>query len=244
MEFTPDDAVALYDRMYRWDGAGKATDRFYDLLVMDADSVLDVGCGTGMMLHQAREHGHTGRLVGLDPDLPSLRRARRRTDIEWVEGFAADAARWHGEFALATMAGNAFQCLLTDEDVSASLGAVHGALHPGGRFAFETRNPTARAWQGWVPSAVHTVTGDGWDLRQWHEVLSVTDDQVTFSETTATPDGTALFVARSTLRFLDEARLDAFLAEAGFEIERRQGDWAGGPVTEDSPSIITVALAC
>ncbi|WP_236654384.1 class I SAM-dependent methyltransferase [Streptacidiphilus anmyonensis] len=241
MDFTPDDSVALYDEMYRWDGAANATDRFYDLLVMAADSVLDLGCGTGMMLHQARGHGHAGRLVGLDPDLPSLRRARRRTDIEWVEGVVSDASRWHREFALATMASNAFQCLVTDEELRASLAAIHGALRPGGRFAFETRNPAARAWETWNPSTVHTITGNGWDLRQWHEVSSVKDDLVTFTETTATPDGTILSVDGTTLRFLDEARLDAFLTEAGFEIERREGDWNGGPVTATSRSIVTVA---
>lgn len=242
--FTPDVSVALYDELYRWDGANAPSDRFFDLLVHDADSVLDVGCGTGMMLHQARDAGHTGRLVGLDPDLPSLRRARRRTDIEWVEGVAADAARWQDEFALATMASNAFQCLVTDEDLRTSLAAIHGALRPGGRFAFETRNPAARAWEAWNPSTVHTITGGGWDLRQWHEVESVIEDTattVTFTETTARPDGTVLDVGRTTLRFLGEADLDTFLTEAGFTVTRRQGDWEGGPVTDKSRSIITVA---
>lgn len=243
MDFTPDDSVALYDEMYRWDGAKNASDRFFDVLVDDADTVLDVGCGTGMMLHQARERGHGGRLVGLDPHLPSLRRARRRSDIEWVQGVAADAGRWQGEFALATMASNAFQCLVGDEELRSSLAAVHGALRPGGRFAFETRNPAARAWEGWTPATVHTVVGAGWDLRQWHEVLAVTDDVVTFSETTAAPDGTVLRVDRATLRFLDEPRLDALLTEAGFTVERRQGDWEGGPVTEQSRGIVTVARA-
>ncbi|MEY9871245.1 SAM-dependent methyltransferase [Streptacidiphilus sp. MAP12-33] len=241
MDFTPDDAVALYDEMYRWDGVNVPSDRFFDRLVHDADAVLDVGCGTGMMLHQARDAGHTGRLVGLDPDLPSLRRARRRTDIEWVEGVASDASRWREEFALATMAGNAFQCLVTDEDLKVSLAAIHGALRVGGGFAFETRNPAARAWESWIPSTVHEITGGGWDLRQWHEVLSVEDDRVTFTETTARPDGTVLDVGRATLRFLGEAQLDALLTAAGFTVDLRHGDWSGGPVTDTSRSIITVA---
>lgn len=40
---------------------------FYLPMIMAADSVLDVGCGTGILLHLARQSGHTGRLTGLDP---------------------------------------------------------------------------------------------------------------------------------------------------------------------------------
>ena len=59
------------------------------------------------MLHLAREEGHTGRLVGVDPDEAMLARARRRDDIEWVLGTAA-AMDYDGEFDLAVMASNAF----------------------------------------------------------------------------------------------------------------------------------------
>jgi len=55
----------------------------YDESVMAAGSVLDVGCGTGSMLHRARDRGHAGRLVDLEPDRAALARARRRTDVEW-----------------------------------------------------------------------------------------------------------------------------------------------------------------
>jgi len=98
------------------------------------------------MLHQARELGHRGRLVGLDPDLAALDRARRRTDIEWVAGVAADAA-WDREFDLATMASNAFRCLASDEELSTPMAAIRRALRDGGRFAFDTRNSKVRAWE-------------------------------------------------------------------------------------------------
>jgi 2-polyprenyl-3-methyl-5-hydroxy-6-metoxy-1,4-benzoquinol methylase len=54
--------VALYDTF----GAGRRDFGFYVPLVMLAQSVLDVGCGTGALLHAAREAGHAGRLCGLD----------------------------------------------------------------------------------------------------------------------------------------------------------------------------------
>ena len=116
--FSDADAAALYDLLNPWNPKLWPSNGFYHELVMAAGSVLDVGCGTGSMLHCARDHGHTGRLVGLDPDRAALARARRRADIEWVEGTAADAV-WDAEFDLATMVSHAFQCLVTDDDLRA-----------------------------------------------------------------------------------------------------------------------------
>jgi SAM-dependent methyltransferase len=114
-------------------------DAFYLALVMDAASVLDVGCGRGALLHRARQAGHAGRLCGLDPDPAMLGVARRRrTDIEWVAGTAASMA-FDGEFDLAIMTGHAFQVLVGDDEVRASLTAIRRALVDGGRFVFETR---------------------------------------------------------------------------------------------------------
>ncbi|HWO64186.1 MAG TPA: class I SAM-dependent methyltransferase [Umezawaea sp.] len=130
-----------YDVINKWG----PSDDFYLGLVLPATSVLDVGCGTGALLGRARDSGHTGRLCGLDPDEEGLAVARRRTDIEWITGTAAEAP-WTNEFDLAVMTGHAFQELITDDEVRESLAAIHRALVNGGRFAFETRNPTARAW--------------------------------------------------------------------------------------------------
>ncbi|MEU7898629.1 class I SAM-dependent methyltransferase [Nonomuraea sp. NPDC049152] len=239
--FTDADAAALYDLLNPWDVNRYRSCVFYNDLVMAADAVLDVGCGTGSMLHQARELGHRGRLVGIDPDPAALDRARRRTDIEWVAGVAADAA-WDREFDLATMASNAFQCIVGDEELRTSLAAIRRALRDGGRFAFETRNPGARAWEGWNPgNAAEVVDEAGRTLRVSHHVESVVDDVVTFTETTGDQDGTVLYVDRTSLRFLDVPRLGAFLSEAGFEIEAQHGGWDHEPVTGTSRSIVTIA---
>ena len=109
MPYSDAQTAALYDATDPW-GPEREDSAFAEGYVMAAGAVLDVGCGTGAMLHRARDLGHTGRLVGLDPDESMLARARRRDDVEWVLGSAADAA-WAAEFDLATMTGNAFQCL-------------------------------------------------------------------------------------------------------------------------------------
>ncbi|MDH6140300.1 SAM-dependent methyltransferase [Kitasatospora sp. GP30] len=238
------DAAALYDLLNPWDPDSYPSDAFYYSLVMDAESVLDVGCGTGAMLHLARDRGHRGRLAGLDPDRAALDRARRRTDIEWIDGTAAQAEPGSG-FELATMMGHAFQFIVADDELRASLAGIHGALRPGGRLVFETRHPQARAWEGWrhtnPEDVADLVDHAGRAVRVWHDVDSVVDDVVAFHGTVADPDGTVLLVEHARLRFLDLAALNGFLVAAGFEIEAQYGDWDRSPITAASREIITVA---
>ena len=239
--FSDDDVAALYDLMHPWDPARRGDAGFYTELVTAAGSVLDIGCGTGLMLHDLRERGYAGRLAGLDPNRFSLARARRRDDIEWVEAAAADAP-WLAEFEFATMTGHAFQCLITDEDVRASLTGIRRALRDGGQFAFETRHPQARAWEAWNPSNPSGFTdSSGRVLSVWHEVLSVAGGVVTLTETTAEPDGRVLRLDRGELRFMDVATLNDFLAETGFEITAQYGSWDRGPLDAGSREIITIA---
>src|SRR6202167_6477485 len=119
---------------------------FYLNLAMTARSVLDVGCGTGAMLHRARESGHTGRLCGLDPAAGMLEQARKRSDIEWILGDLASVP-FDREFDFIVMTGHAFQVLVEDADLRVALAAVRSALKEEGRFGFETRNPAAREWE-------------------------------------------------------------------------------------------------
>ncbi|WP_033286823.1 class I SAM-dependent methyltransferase [Streptomyces sp. NRRL F-525] len=238
--FADPSLAALYDTLNPW-GPG---DDFCLGLVMSADSVLDVGCGTGRLLGRARQEGHRGRLMGLDPAAAMLVRARaHEPGVEWVLGDLR-AREWHGEFELAVMTGHAFQVLLGDEELRIALRAVRAALVAGGRFMFETRNPGARAWERWTPERVREIPdGRGGVVRVWHEVESVAagEERVTFTETFEGAQWERPQVDRTTLRFLDTDTLDGFLGEAGFVVVERYGDWGRGELALGSPEIITVA---
>ena len=106
-QFSEPRLAALYDPLC---GREERADfRFHLPLVMAAGAVLDAGCGTGALLHWARESGHAGRLVGLDPAGGMLQVARTRSDIEWVLGDLSNVA-WHRDFDLAVMTDMRSRC--------------------------------------------------------------------------------------------------------------------------------------
>jgi SAM-dependent methyltransferase len=230
--------ATLYERLNPW-GPG---DDFYLHLIGSAQRVLDVGCGTGALLRRARRDGHHRRLVGLDPAAGMLAQARRHgDDLEWVQALLPEAG-FTSEFDLVVMTGHAFQVLLTDHEVRELLAAVHRALVPEGRFAFETRNPWHGAWQEWTPEHATDVEDEaGTHICVWHEVRDVTGELVTFTETYASASWRAPRVTQSTLRFLPAEQLDHLLDEAGFRVDERYGWWDRSLCTPSSPEIITVA---
>ncbi len=230
-----DNPAAWYDVLNPWG----PSDDFYLKLVMFSGCVLDIGCGTGSLLHRARDAGHTGRLCGLDPDPAMLDQARTRTDIEWVLADAASAA-WKGEFDLVVMASHAFQVFVDDHDLRGSLRAIRAALSDGGSFAFETRHPQARAWEGWNTS-FETCNPEGDVVQVSYEVHEVTGDVVRFTEAISGSWWDRAQVQHGALRFLHPDKLAEFLHESGFVIEDQFGDWESGPLTNTSEEIITIA---
>ena len=220
---------------------GRPDFAFYLPLVMSAAAVLDVGCGTGELLRLARHAGHRGRLYGLDPAPAMLEQARRRADIEWILGDLTTAS-WDQDFDLVVMTGHAFQVLLDDHELRASLAAVRAALTDEGRFAFETRNPKLRAWESWTPDhEAEFVGADGVVVRVRREFEPPVDgDRVCFTQTFTSPSWDRPRLSRSTLRFLAVPALASFLSEAGLVIEAQFGDWDRRPLRDASPEIITV----
>ena len=235
--FTEPILAELYDAFC----AGRPDFGFYLPLVMPAESVLDVGCGTGELLRLARGAGHTGRLCGLDPAEAMLEQARKRPDVEWVHGDLS-SVDWRREFDLVVMTGHAFQVLVDDEQLRESLASIRRALTPAGRFVFETRNPLARGWEQWVPANAVEVSHRGSVVRMAHQVEEpVAGDVVSFTTAFTCPDWDEVQVSRSTLRFLDAGALSKFLNGAGLSIVEQFGDWDRQRLTDTSPEIITVA---
>ena len=236
--YSDPDLVALYDRF----NAGGDDLRFYADRIGEAQRrVLDLGCGTGVLAVWLASLGH--EVIGVEPATAMLDLARRRKGAErvcWLHGDARTLPK-SLQIEVAVMAGHAFQCLLTDADVQATLAAVRAALEPGGRCMFESRNPTARPWRAWTPEASSRTVLDarGRRVTAFHQVLSVEDELVAFQTCYRFHDRDV--VSQSALRFMSMRAIDRHLRANGFAEIAYFGNWDGALFDEGSPEIIVVA---
>lgn len=186
---------------------------------LGARRVLDVGCGTGTLAVLLAGRGH--EVVGVDPAAASLAVARAKPGagrVRWVEGDARVLPV--REQDLITMTANVAQAISDPDDWAVSLRAVRTALAPGGTFAFETRDPAARAWEGWTREATartETLPGAG-EVTTWTEVTAVEWPLVRFRSTWTFAGDGAVLTSTSTLRFRSEREVRSQLRQAGLEV--------------------------
>lgn len=230
--------AVFYDQLNPW---GPDRD-FYLELVLSAESVLDVGCGTGSVLRAARAAGHTGRLVGLDPAAAMLDQAKDCTEVDWVPGDLGSVS-FHREFQLVIMTGHVFQVFLTDDEIAAALAAVRAVLSEDGRFAFETLNPRPRPWEGWTNRA-EVVTADGAVVSAANtNPRLVAPGTIEVVGRFSCPSWEREVLCPSRFRFVEVEELDEFLSDAGLAVVGRYGLWDRRPFTEQAAEIITVAAS-
>jgi SAM-dependent methyltransferase len=186
---------------------------------VSAESVLDVGCGTGTLACIVAARGVT--VIGVDPALASLDIARTKRGahrVQWVHGDATTLPPMQVDAAV--MTGNVAQVFVSDDDWLANLRGIHAALRPGGWLIFETRVPSRRAWERWTAELTRrSVNVDGLGLvESWEELLGVDGPLVTFRSMTRFDADDLLIVSQSTLRFRDQADVEASLTATGFDV--------------------------
>ncbi len=237
--YSDPELVALYDAL---NPPGEDTE-FYRRAVPPARSLLDLGCGTGL-LTCALAAG-LDRVTGVEPSAAMLAVARNRSGADRVRWIEADAQHLAlGErFDLVLMTGHVFQVFLDDAAIARVLRVAYEHLAPGGRLLFESRNPRVRAWEGWTPEASRTrVIVEGWgSVEVQHRLLSVEADLIRFETAYRVTKTAHTKVSKSTLRFLPQEAIARHLTAAGFSGVNWFGDWTGGPLLPDSREMIAVA---
>jgi len=238
-EYTDPRLVALYDTVCPF-----TEDRQYyvDLAAEHAaTSVVDLGCGTGLVACELVRPGR--RVVGVDPSSAMLAVARLRRGgdrVEWIEG---DARAAEGKSAdLVIMTGHVAQLIVDDNAWEATLGALWRALRPGGHLAFESRDPRLlqyAAGQDFMHRRHFSDAAAG-QFDMWQEVVGIEGDVVRSELHYVLADGEEL-ASENELRFRTEVELRAAVEGAGFRVERVLGDWHGRPVGPTTTELVFLA---
>ncbi|GGS20867.1 methyltransferase [Streptomyces aureoverticillatus] len=185
-----------------------------------ARQVLDLGCGTGVFALLLAERGVD--VVGVDPARASLDVAGAKAGgerVRWLHGDGTDLPPLQVD--LATMTANAAQQITDHGAWRATLAGVRAALRPGGRFVFETRDPSRRAWEGWNRAASHGVTevpGVG-AVENWVDLVEVDGPLVTFRWSYVFAADGQVLTSESTLRFREREEVEADLLAQGYVVD-------------------------
>jgi SAM-dependent methyltransferase len=234
-EFTDPRLVEIYETLNPYE-PGTQPD-FYAALAasIGAESVVDIGCGTGLVTRHLAARGH--RMTGLDPSAAMLAIARRRpygSSIRWIHGEVTDLPPLDADLAI--MAGHVPQFFLTDAAWAFALASIARALRPGGWLSFETRDPTARAWE--TPSPV--ITADDpvhGRIIHWSTVTAVHEPLVRYDLHYRFVTGEEI-TTPCTLRYRTRIELAESLKAAGFAITQTLGTWTRHPT---GPELIVTA---
>ncbi len=218
--YTLAELAAFYDLECGW-----SVDRSFYLALAGPSpiSILDLGCGTGLICNAFAAAGHD--VTGLDPASAMLDIARKKPQgsaIEWVEGDARDFTLGK-RFDLIIMTGHAFQVLLSDAEIGQLFACVRTHLAPAGRFVFESRNPDID-WQSQWTHARSFDTPEG-KLVVRRDADPMRDARLTFRTHYLLND--QLRTSESTLYFPPHETIERLAEHAGLKVTGFIGDWVG-----------------
>ena len=207
--------VSIYDA---FDGQRLDLENYLSLArELRVNSILDIGCGTGCLASLLAKEGY--KVTGVDPAKASLDYAQKKPNSEKVNWILGDATNLPSlDVDLAVMTGNVAQVFLDDRSWAKALSGIRLALNKKGRFIFEVRDPTQKAWLQWnrerTLKRINLV--DIGYVESWCELTGIQDELVSFRWTFLFESDGVTLVSDSTLRFRDRRSIMDSLTQAGF----------------------------
>lgn len=241
-EFTDPRQVVIYDAVNAY---GRATQPDFYLGVAEeirAETVIDLGCGTGIIALELATRGY--RTIGVDPSPLMLEAAQHKPGadrVQWIEGGAGQLGTPGADLAI--MSGHVAQFILTDADWLETLAWLREGLRPGGYLAFESRDPRAQEWKQWTGRKRIVPQSPCGRIESWTEVTNVEGDVVYAVGHRRLVDTDEELISPFALRFRGEALLRRSLASVGFSVESVFGDWDRRPSGPGERELIFVATS-
>jgi len=231
------DAARRYDTpgtgMFAPEVLGPTVDRLAALA--DGGRALELAIGTGRVAIPLAERGVP--VTGIELSRPMVERLREKADEDAIPVVLGDMSevRAPGEFSLVYLVFNTISNLLEQDAQVACFRNAARHLRPGGCFVIELWVPELRSLPPGKDAVVWQVDPDYIGL-DTYDVLAqhVVSHHVHFG------DGSEARLSRSPHRYIWPAELDLMAQLAGFALESRHADWAGGEFTADSRSHVSV----
>jgi glycine/sarcosine N-methyltransferase len=263
-----DDFSADYDRFVDWSGRLAVEVPFIEreLKRVDAHSVLDAACGTGMHTIALAQRGYTA--AGTDLSAGMIERARANAATVGLEvrfetaGFG-DLARTFGttlanggkrrDFDAVLCLGNSLPHLLTPQDLAGALADFGACLRPGGLLLIQNRNFDAvLANRGrWMAPQSHREGDAEWIFLRFYDLKPasrLTFNLVTLQRGPGSPTGEgggggwSQRVTSTELWPQRQGELTHMLEAAGFREIACRGDMQGAPFdVRRSPNLVITA---
>ncbi|MEU8024746.1 MULTISPECIES: class I SAM-dependent methyltransferase [Micromonospora] len=231
------DAAARYDTpgvgMFAPEVLGPTVDRLAALA--GGGAALEFAVGTGRVAVPLAERGVP--VTGIELSTAMVDRLRTKVDEAALPVVVGDMATTvaPGAYTLVYLVFNTIANLLTQAEQVACFRNAARHLGPGGRFVIELWVPELRQLPpGRQATVWHCEPGyiglDTYDVLRQH----VVSHHFRFGEDTEAQ------VFRTPHRYIWPAELDLMAQLAGFELESRHADWAGGEFTAESRDHVSV----
>lgn len=231
----------FYDAVNRWD----ADFDYCMSLAAEAESILDLGCGTGELASALAQRPGIQRVAGVDPATAMLDIARKRPGgdrVAWIQGDAR-SVRLGERFDLVVLTGHVFQVFLTSDDQRAVLATIAAHLHRGGHFIFDSRNPVCGVKENQTPhDAVyrfdHPQLGEveAWNVSSYDPHIHVLTYENGYRIVCTGQD----YSGSARIRYTPQEELADIIVSAGLIVEKWLGDWEGNPYHPTAREIIPI----
>ena len=231
------DAARRYDTpgagMFAPEVLGPTVDRLTELA--GAGRALELAIGTGRVAIPLSQRGV--QVTGIELSTAMLDQLRTKAGEDAIPVVVGDmaTARAPGDFTLVYLVFNTISNLLTQAEQVACFRNAARHLIPGSRFVIELWVPELRK----LPPGQHAMVGGskpGYIGVDTYDVLA----QHVVSHHFSFGAGKQAELFRSPHRYIWPAELDLMVQLAGFELETRHADWAGGEFTAESYSHVSV----
>lgn len=239
-QFTEPSLVAAYDSL---NALGDDSEFFCELVKkLSAETIIDLGCGTGLLTCELARRGHT--MIGVEPAARMLDRAREKAHSEKVKWIHGGHERFEDLKAdMILMSSHVAQFFIDDHEWESMLRASYKALNANGYIVFDARPPVFPPFQTWpTQCAPKRVVDPGVGPIDWYyRLIEIQGHRVRYELHFYFINSDEKLTSTDELIFRSKVQLTTSLKDAGFQVEALYGDWDGSPITPISPEMVFVA---